>query len=242
MNARQTAVSSLCPRGFTLIELLVVISIITVLMSLLLPSLGKAREVANNAVAQSNIKQNCYGIAYYLEDHAQTYPQAVQDGAITSVTARASALWYNAIDTYIGQQVLEYTASDATIRNHVPIKQHPAWLQMDPSIRNNNRTIKMNDRFSVSSGFKFYREPQIVQPFNTVLFVEGRAQDLRMTDTTIAQNFSATEGTVGLRYANGANVGFTDAHVTHHVFDINVTANGDRVWFLDGTDLTWRLE
>lgn len=228
--------------AFTLIELLVVISIITILMSLLLPSLGKAREVARNAVAQSNLKQNAYGIAYYLEDYGQTYPQAVQDGAITSTTARASALWFNAIDTYIGEEQLPYTSTDASIRNYVPVKQHPVWLDIDPAVRNNNRTIKMNDRFSVSSGFKFYREPQIVQPFNTVLFVEGRAQDLRFTDTTVAQNFSATEGSVGLRYNNGANVAFTDAHVTHHIFDINVTVNGDRVWFLDGTDLTWRLE
>jgi len=56
-------------KAFTLIELLVVISIIALLVSILMPSLRKAREQAKAVICQSNLKQWSYFFAFYTDDN-----------------------------------------------------------------------------------------------------------------------------------------------------------------------------
>jgi prepilin-type N-terminal cleavage/methylation domain-containing protein/prepilin-type processing-associated H-X9-DG protein len=56
-------------KGFTLIELLVVISIISLLMAILIPSLGKARELANRIVCGANLKNLAAASVTYANTH-----------------------------------------------------------------------------------------------------------------------------------------------------------------------------
>lgn len=62
-------------RGFTLVELLVVIGIIALLISLLLPSLRKARVSAKNLTCLSNLKQIGTGFQLYSNQFAGAWPK-----------------------------------------------------------------------------------------------------------------------------------------------------------------------
>jgi len=61
-------------RAFTLVELLVVIGIIALLLGVLLPSLSKAREVANRTACVSNARQIALAIIMYAEDNRKWLP------------------------------------------------------------------------------------------------------------------------------------------------------------------------
>src|SRR3569623_979939 len=87
--------------GFTLVELLVVISIIAVLISILLPALGRARSYSMRAVCQSNLHQMGVALINYATENKGAYPLhnskasqtihvAVLNSALTPDNARRS--------------------------------------------------------------------------------------------------------------------------------------------------------
>jgi prepilin-type N-terminal cleavage/methylation domain-containing protein len=71
-------------RAFTLIELLVVIAIISLLVSILLPSLTRAKDLARRAVCLGNLRQISFVMNLYATDNDDSAP---------------SARWHNGGDT-----------------------------------------------------------------------------------------------------------------------------------------------
>lgn len=79
--------------GFTLVELLVVISIIALLLSILMPSLNKARMSAKKVVCMSNVRQAALALITYGMDYDDRLPGAKYNFAM-DYTYRA-AVSYN---------------------------------------------------------------------------------------------------------------------------------------------------
>ncbi|HEV7301463.1 MAG TPA: prepilin-type N-terminal cleavage/methylation domain-containing protein [Tepidisphaeraceae bacterium] len=78
-------------KGFTLVELLVVIGIIALLISILLPSLNRARETANRVKCASNLRQVGQGLLLYSNENRQAYPRTVAAaGNMTAFTGAPS--------------------------------------------------------------------------------------------------------------------------------------------------------
>ena len=66
--------------GFTLIELLVVIAIISLLVSILLPSLNRAKDLAKAAICLGNVRNTVQISLMYASEHNQRFPPSHDPG------------------------------------------------------------------------------------------------------------------------------------------------------------------
>ena len=253
--------------GFTLIELLVALAIISLLVASLLPALGRTRDAARAILCLSNIRQLAMAMTLYTADHNGYYARPTDSPAgLIDPKQIGGAVWFNALDHYLHLARKDYQDGNTAQRNQAQYKQDPIWLEpiiADASRgQKGNRTIKMNEHFNTGSPAMddstgpFARDADLRRRAAIVLFVDGRAQDVRPSDTWTACRFGCIPSTVGLRHGTNrgarhsgrANVVFSDVSgrlVTQAVrTDLAAPA-----WHLDNAanrnaglqQLAWRL-
>lgn len=96
--------------GFTLIELLVVIAIISLLVSILLPSLQSARLLAQGVVCAGNLKNIGMGFEMYRAGYEDWYPLHYMSGTYSWPSGASGTLWGAYISEFLGWNGVESTA------------------------------------------------------------------------------------------------------------------------------------
>jgi len=133
--------------GFTLIELLVVISIISLLVGLLLPALGKARTAARDLLCKTNMHQIGTGIQMFLDD--QKNPRFLDIRPRRNINPVVRDHW-NAVF-----QLEQYLGASESVVNGVFVGATPQPIFMCPSARAAASVLDPQTRSDMQSAFVF---------------------------------------------------------------------------------------
>lgn len=146
-------------QAFTLVELLVVIGIIAVLISILLPSLHKAREAANRTACMSNMRQIITATIMYINDNDDWLPGAnwgtnltpgwlytLPNGLPASIAARNlnddKGVMTGTLYPYLKTKQVYHCPADVEPRTGGPIRNLTSYLMNGEVTSNTNSGAK----------------------------------------------------------------------------------------------------
>lgn len=163
--------------AFTIVELLVVIAIIAVLMSVLVPTLSKAREAARAAQCMSNLRQLGQGFHLYADANHDFLAIAGPDGSGAGsgkVIGRKNAL-DRSVPAGIDDMVLWYNAVSSTIfkRSYYDFVAEDKRVPTDPTAKKLATTGDNNIFICPSANAPFSQIPSEISPDGGYFYLWG---------------------------------------------------------------------
>ncbi len=213
--------------GFTLIELLVVIAIIAMLVSLLLPSLQRAQELANRSVCAGNLRKLASACLLYADDWDGYGPP--------SGDMRSAANWYYPLAPYLGGdrdecivpdpvKFLQYRKRWIYYRaNGCPSWRSAGWSgTVSITINNHLNHYGLKPAFSRIAELELPTQRLLALDHNGWSINNCRYEDFPPTAVVhCVRGHIRHDGTVniyGRHMGDGLNFAFLDAHVDFRVF------------------------
>lgn len=211
--------------GFTLVELLVVISIIALLISMLLPALGNARQAARNIGCLNHVRQLGMAFISYHAQNRDTYPAWVYTNPDSSGVARTNLRWTHLMGDLMGIKIKPDTSAEYSY-GYVPVRSVfvcPAWplksVTADQKIIEsvgvcygyNYQRLGLKNYLDASSSLAPVRIGHLKKPSRQLVLTDARGSDGDPTNGWLLVQYGSH---IALRHGKeqSGNVSFADGH------------------------------
>ncbi len=208
--------------AFTLVELLVVVSIIALLLAILLPALGKARDTARQVICTSNARGLAVGQLVWASDHRGGFltdsPKNGREGQFNLHTRRIGKIAHHWADILVWE---DYTAPEvfACPEDNVPLNQ--------PDLRPHRITYGHN-AFLRGSGHDG-NTGNVAQPSARILIAETKGTGLSSVGTWVFRAPGTWHGADRTRTTYAYFDGHADIPSAQEVWGYELVTPIDRV-------------